>query len=42
MMQRFDAIQNLDFSDITHNLTLTSSPGGGVRVRLHQAASAAA
>jgi cytochrome P450 len=37
LMQRFDGIQNLDFDDITHNLTLTSSPGGGVRVRLHQA-----
>lgn len=37
LMQRFDTIQNLDFNEMTHNLTLTSSPGGGVRVRLHQA-----
>jgi len=37
MMQRFDSIQNLDFKEMTHNLTLTSSPGGGVRVRVHEA-----
>ena len=39
MLQRFDSLQNLDFDEMTHNLTLTSSPGGGVRVRLHQAES---
>ena len=37
LAQRFDQIQNLDFSEMTHNLTLTDAPGGGVKVRLHQA-----
>ena len=37
LLQRFDSMQNLDFGELTYNLTLTSSPGDGVKVRLHEA-----
>ena len=39
LLQRFDGIENLDHvKTATHNLTLTSCPGNGVKVRLHAAA----
>ena len=39
MMQRFDAVENMDTTTkVEHNLTLTSCSGTGVRVRLHAAA----
>ena len=37
LLQRFDAIENLDFTPETHRLTLTTCPGNGVKVRLHAA-----
>ena len=37
LLQRFDGIENLDHEPTTHNLTLTSCPGSGVKVRLHEA-----
>lgn len=38
LLQRFDAMQNCDPEVVPrHNLTLTSSSGSGVKVRLHEA-----
>lgn len=38
LLQRFDKLENLDERvEPTHNLSLTSCPGHGVRVRLHEA-----
>jgi len=38
LLQSFDAIENLDpTTEIKQNLTLTSSSGTGVQVRLHKA-----
>ena len=38
LLQRFDAIQNLDASnEALHNLTLTDCPAKGVQVRLREA-----
>ena len=38
MLQRFDSIENWDTDPvIRHNLTLTSCPGNGVKVKLHAA-----
>ncbi|KAI4151098.1 MAG: hypothetical protein LQ340_003693 [Diploschistes diacapsis] len=40
LLQRFDAVENLDTSRVpTHNLTLTSCPAAGVQVRLREATS---
>jgi cytochrome P450 len=38
LMQRFDKMENQDFTDkAQHNLTLTSCSGTGVKVTLHEA-----
>ncbi|KAK2613284.1 hypothetical protein N8I77_000206 [Diaporthe amygdali] len=38
LLQRFDAIENLDKDPVTQNLTLTTCSGNGVKVRMHAAA----
>lgn len=38
LMQRFDAMENLETDPITrHRVTLTSCPGSGVKCRMHAA-----
>ena len=38
LIQRFDALKNLETDPVVrHNLTLTSCPGTGVKVQLHEA-----
>ena len=37
LLQRFDGIENLDFSPETNRMTLTSCPGNGVKIKLHAA-----
>ena len=40
LLQRFDAVQNCDPNPVpVHNLTLTSCPADGVKVRLREALS---
>jgi cytochrome P450 len=37
LVQRFDAIENLDFEPVKHKVALTLSSGTGVKVKLHEA-----
>jgi len=39
MLQRYDRIEALDRGKIRKSLTLTLAPAGGVKIKLHRAAS---